>query len=411
MGAGAMLWLYLSASLDGAGKLFRKSVRCAVPAMWLAPGLLLVSSASPPAVAAGVLLIANSVRLLVRGVAPDVCSGWQRHEKSSARLFRYATRKNVFARETVPVIAAAVAFQASLAFLPAGYPLAAACLLAGSVTVWNWRFVNAGTARAVREYKAGRTLLSAVLTMILSVTLSVTQVGGFTEKGSDVRSVAQTVWQRVAFGQPQAGGTAREETRQQRSRLRLLIPAKDLVPGVILRPESKGRRSATLAAVASHPFSVSVSRPLEFPFTGEYHLFPAKSLRVQRDSAVYSGTPLDALFMNTSGGPVETQAVQEFRPFIDFTDCGTIQITVVNGERSLGSVSVQLLTNAGAEELKSEIFGFEPGPEEMLDFEVPSASRGGLVRGMRIRFRQVDPSRRSRSAKVAVKAFRLLPRV
>jgi hypothetical protein len=87
----------------------------------------------------------------------------------------------------------------------------------------------------------------------------------------------------------------------------------------------------------------------------------------------------------------------------------TLQVVLIDGERTLGSATVQLLGSGAAGELKPEIFGFEAGPEETIDFAVRPNARKLLVRAIRVGSRWVDPSRTSQRAKVAIKAFRFLP--
>lgn len=367
--------------------------------MWLAPAVLFVSAADPLRVATGALLVAFSAHLVISR-AIEFRSGKTRRRRrvreSGRFLFRFPDPREHFVRRTIPTIVAAVLFNAGILAILIYRGFAGSALIAVAVTIWTWRAARAGTPRIVPfNPTPGRTLLSSVLTLLFAFGLSMAQVAGTSP--SDAPSPA------VRPENKPSGSQAR--------RLKLIIPAKDLVPGVILRPENPGKQSAQFSSVmrSFHTGGVPVSKPLEFPFTVEYHLFPTASRHVQGDSAVYSGTPLDAVYINVSGGTLETHAVQELRPAVDFTRCRSVQVKLINGERSLGAASVELSSPTRRHELKAEIFGFEAGPEDFLSFDVP-ADVAGPVNTIRLKFRLVDPSRRAHTAKVAVKAFRLLPR-
>jgi hypothetical protein len=106
---------------------------------------------------------------------------------------------------------------------------------------------------------------------------------------------------------------------------------------------------------------------------------------------------------------METEAYQKLEPPIDFANCGKVQLTLLSGEGSLASVSMQLVITRGTEALGSEFFGVSPNPEETLEFPVPPCTRSLEVRAIRLMFYR-DPSGRDRSTKVAIERFTLLPR-
>ena len=128
-----------------------------------------------------------------------------------------------------------------------------------------------------------------------------------------------------------------------------MLEGKDLVPGVILRPETRAHNQEYARLLPASARGLLISRPMTIQFTGEYHLFPTSSGQVQSDSVVYSGTPLDAAYINMGGGSMETEAYQPFHPPIDFTNCPRLELTLRNGERSPSSATVYLIS---ARELK-----------------------------------------------------------
>src|SRR5437870_3166608 len=68
---GITLASFLAVSVDDLGDLFFAAVFASAPAMWLAPALLFLSTLNPLWMAVGLLLIANTVRLLVSCRAPQ----------------------------------------------------------------------------------------------------------------------------------------------------------------------------------------------------------------------------------------------------------------------------------------------------------------------------------------------------
>ena len=128
-------------------------------------------------------------------------------------------------------------------------------------------------------------------------------------------------WQYVAYGTRPSEPEGRTSAARLVDTKRVMLQGKELVPGVILRPETKARDQEHARLLPAGTRGLLMSRPLTIQFTGEYHLFPTSSGQVQSDSVVYSGTPLDAAYINMGGGSMETEAYQPLHPPIDFTNC------------------------------------------------------------------------------------------
>jgi hypothetical protein len=276
-------------------------------------------------------------------------------------------------------------------------------LVAFGAALWTVTWVSRGAYRtSAATPKPLQSLLSILLTLALAVWIS----------SAEVRLASPSLmesWRYVAYGTRPSEPEGRTSAARLVDTKKVMLAGKDLVPGVILRPETRARNQEHARLLPASARGLLISRPLTIRFTGEYHLFPTSSGQVQSDSVVYSGTPLDAAYINMGGGSMETEAYQPLRPPIDFTNCGRVELTLRNGERSPSSATLHLIHSKRMEEIGSEIFGFEPAPIEILKYDIALVPRPFLVDGIRIVFHR-DPSRRSQSTKVAIEKFTLIPR-
>jgi len=372
--------------------------------MWLPPAMLLVAERTPVASGIGFLVIVAAVRLLVLHLARPSVLFVRRHSSRHEPFFRYvSTNDGSFSRHTVPVILGALALQSGISTTIAGFPLIASMLVAAGAALWTLTWVWRGAYRSsLATPKPLRSLLSILVTFALAVWIS----------SAEIRLASPSLmesWQYVAYGTRPSEPEGRTSAARLVDTKRVMLQGKELLPGVILRPETKARDQEHASLLPAGTRGLLMSRPLTIQFTGEYHLFPTSSGQVQSDSVVYSGTPLDAAYINMGGGSMETEAYQPLHPPIDFTNCARLELTLRNGERSPSSATVYLKLNKRIEEIGSEIFGFEPRPTETVGYDVPSRSWPFLVSGIRVVF-HCDPSRRSQSTKVAVEKFTLIPR-
>lgn len=383
--------VFLATSYDRLTDVARAAFRAAVPAMWLVPAALLAASSSKAAAGIGLLLLGNAVRLLFSTRPPHKVAA-----PSARKLVPKATLllEDTFAQETLPVIAGAVLLQVGIAAALLGGAKTAAVAVAGSIAIFTVCAVRSGAAHGIAQRHSKRTLLSSLLTLLLSTAIAATQ---------------------FRHPQPETAATASAEPPAARA-TKLVAPprrftGKDLVPGIILRPD---RPPPKLPAVALKPASRRgfwFAKPLTLPFTGDYHLFPTSSRHVQPDSTVLTGTPMDAAYVNVGGGSIETEALQPFDPPADLTNCGVIRLQLRSAELMPASATVYLVTTTGAvKELGSEIFGFPPKPVEVLEYSVPPEPGDLLVRAIRVVF-HCDPLHRSQTTKAAVESFTFLPRV
>ncbi len=391
--------LFVAASLEDLRVLLRRAVRVSAPAMWFAPAALFLSAWSPLRATVGVLLVANTVRLLVSRVARTVMRDRTRHR--TTRLFRYSTVPTaVLSSDAMPVIAGAFALQCGVVAVLARSSYVAAVLVGLGTAAWTLSSVRRSAYEPAKQQGALRTVVSVLLTFLLSMGLSVPVLN---QRG--VLSAKQ---------QPGPAGSDRVlpldipgHSNVSRAIPRVLLSGKEFVPGVVLIPAAKTPRQPRIRLLPSR-LGISGTHSLTFPFTGEYQLFPASSGRIQPGSVVYTGTPLDAIYVTLGGGPLETCGFQKLNPPIDLSNCGRIQMTIVSGERSPASAVLQLMHDGGVLNLGSDVFGFERSPEETLTFSVPQTARL-LVHAIRVAFYR-DPTHRDESTRVAIERFTLVPR-
>jgi len=388
---------YLSASLDRISKLLARAVRSSAPAMWLPPATLLVSNRTPGLAALGLILIANSARVFVSDIAP--LTRRRRSPHRSDRLFgHHVAEPGFFARHTLPLILGALALQGAIFCAVAGSPLMACVLVVAGASLWAWSFARTAVSRRSDPAKLRHSLPGILLMLLLTVWISLGELGA-ADNTIDV-------WRRIAYGAPAA---AEPVTRTRVEKKAVPIAGIGLVPGVILRPPKKHPDRKRVIVLPESRAGGLRSRPIAIAFSGEYHLFPASSGRIQTDSSVYTGTPLDSVYMNVGGGPMETQAYQPLDPPIDLSNCAKLQVTLRIGETSPVLASVELIYEARREDLGAHAFGFERAPEETLDFDMRQGPARRGVRAIRVLFHG-DPSRRSQTTKVAVQLFTLVPR-
>jgi hypothetical protein len=391
LAAGITFWVYAAVSLAGFGDLFAAAVRASAPAMWFPPAMLLVTAPQAGARWAGVLLVANTVRLLFSRRAPGMRLRAERAatRRASAPFSFYTGREPLlFWRQTLPPILGALAFQAGLYALWVEYPrLAAACFAAGAA-IWARCSIGRGAYQPPRQPNLARSALAILLTLLLATALSMVQL-------------------------PQASQPKLEAAKE--SATPVFTPTRDVsrsggngVPGVVLRPEAKPLPRTTLWLPAAAA-GFSISRPLTVPFTGEYHLYRASSGSLPPGASIYAGTPLDAIYITTNRAPMETEAYQGIDPPMDFGNCDRIEVALSTAEVRPVSASLRLETAGGTVDLETQIFGLTPARQQTIEFALPAAPRRLRVSAIRVFFHR-NPSQQDQSTRVAIQGFTLVPK-
>src|SRR5262249_31058821 len=131
--------------------------------------------------------------------------------------------------------------------------------------------------------------------------------------------------------------------------------------------------------------------------------------RLPTGSVVQFGTPFDLVYGTTNGGPMETEAFQLFTPPVDFSQCASIRLELLNGERFPSSATVQLVSPRDVITMGPEIFGLTASREESVEFRLPMLSGALTVNGLRVIF-QHNPTLESQNTRVAIERFTFVPR-
>jgi hypothetical protein len=375
--------VFAASSFDDFGDLARAAMRAAVPAVWFVPAVLFLRGGTLTEAAFGLFLLANAIRLLAAVRPPRRLSV----KKAPSRVA--LSKTNPFITQTLPVIGGALLLQAGLAATLARTPAVAATLVACGSAVVAWWWASARTERRETTYKSmAVTVLGAILLTLLQLHVELNPAIASAEVKPSVM--------------PLTGGIEPKDIKT--------LSGKSLVPGVILRPGTKPQKIQATGLLPATRHGILKSRPVVLAFTGEYHLFPTSSGRVQPDSTVIKGTPLDAVYASMSGGVIQTEAYQPMYPPIDLANCGRIHVRIRTAEQSPAAATMHLITTAGQLELGMEIFGLQSGREETVEFAVPPPPANLMVKAIRIVFLR-DPMNRSQSTKVEVVDFTLVPRI
>lgn len=191
--------------------------------------------------------------------------------------------------------------------------------------------------------------------------------------------------------------------------------------GIILLPEREQRTTLVppLPSMSSALFDTRHRNPITIPFYGAYWFFKLPDLKPPPSSYVTHGTPAEMTFFAPDSRPLIMEAHQNLGKLISLSCCRAIQIELENADRFPGTVSVELeLTNTREGQQGSVSLGGAPvtsdptqvGPmKETLTFKIPAHTSIEQFDELTIRFPR-RRSRISRSAKVAIQRFVLMPR-
>lgn len=187
--------------------------------------------------------------------------------------------------------------------------------------------------------------------------------------------------------------------------------APDVPPLAVLRADERQKAAAR-------------KEPLVIPFSGVYWLFHRPDAEPPATSLAQYGAP-DALFFRAADHrPLVMEAHQHVGRHIDLSCCASIEVDIVNVDRYPGSVRAELVVADTAYPVPvRQRIGSQPvtttprwpydeaaAQEETLRFPIPTAPAGS-VRFDRISVRfHLDAVRNTRSARMAIRKFTLIPR-
>jgi hypothetical protein len=409
---GMILLGFLAVSVDDFSDVVRAGLWASAPAMWFPPALLLMATATGWAMAAGLVLIAASVRLLVSRRAPDRKALVRRSGTRQPAMPMFGTVAG--SPGSFRSVLGAVAGQAGIVAMIAGYPLWSAAFAGVGTALWTRSSIARGAfqPQTATRRPYGLAALALVLLFVAGRSTEVMFTEPMVFPGAEPTAgffdSSRRLLQRLAHP------PKRKSERSPQSATRLVQPPQAIgpvnhngLPGVILRREKP--RAQSLIVRAAPPIVLSPGKPLTIPFTGEYHLFRSSSGRLPAGSLVQFGTPFDSVFGTTNGGPMETDAFQLFTPSVDFSQCASIRLELLNGENFPSSATLQLVSPRDVITMGPEIFGLTASREEAVEFRLPMLSGALTVNGLRVIF-QHNPTLESQNARVAIQRFTFLPR-
>lgn len=159
--------------------------------------------------------------------------------------------------------------------------------------------------------------------------------------------------------------------------------------------------------------------PLGIPFYGVYWLFQQPDRAPDDNAYKTRGTPDQITFRSADRTPLSMEAHQNLGRLIDISACSRIDIMVRNADGYPGSILLELiLENTTLPPLHWQSLGVQPvvsrpgGGNPMLEtlsFKIPTHAAILQFDELTIRFHRA-PNRSTRSAKVAIDRFFLVPR-
>jgi hypothetical protein len=337
-GAAIAFVLYLTMPRRPAGEAIGAALRTSTTAVWFAPATILLSSFSPGALIAALVLVVSATRLLYaqwRQIHGEIEWGGGRSEM--ARL--------------APSFAISCSIQCAMLAVLWDYPLTGAALFALSAAVLTLFSIVRGAWEPRQNANLPRSALGAALTVLLAAGLT---VGGLSGVGGSAPD--WNVQQR-----PGIWAALRELLRQTfydegaaapDPLTALYRPGGDAVevddnsfPGVILWPEVKPQTTLVdpLPALVRGTGPIAPIHPLSIPFAGEYWMFKPPHVRPPVHSLVRRGDPVDLSFKTTDLRPMHMLARHRLERALDGSCCAGIHVEIRNADLHPWTVSLELL--------------------------------------------------------------------
>lgn len=187
--------------------------------------------------------------------------------------------------------------------------------------------------------------------------------------------------------------------------------------GVILIPEAEQHVTLVppIPMMGRDPFRMHKD-PLGIPFYGVYWFFQPPDRAPDDDAHTTKGSPDQITFRSMDRTPLLMEARQNLGRLIDVSACSRIDITIRNADSYGGTIAIELtLFNTT---LHRMVYGQSLGKvpvrstapaQETLSFKIPESPAIEQFDELAIRFHE-SPARATRSAKIAIERFLLVPR-
>ena len=412
------LFIYIAVSWDDFADLLAASFTGSAAAMWFVPAILLLSMRSHPAMEAGLALVAATTMRLVSRNAPQKLAPESDKAQPKRILFRDSAAPDVpFSKQAIMPFLGAVAVQVSIGEAVLGEPVQATALMAGGVAIWTWSWIKRGLLLQRKGTRQSHWLLSLLVTLILTTLVSFADKKSRMEEAEPEGTLDSMVnmWNR--FVHPRDSKKKMEARKQDRTRdvggnanAKVLgKDGSDVAPGVILTPRRK--QHFVLLAPTAHlkpSAAVHIDKPVGFPFTGDYRVFPASSKLSEGAWAREDGSLLENFYASVAGGTVETIATQTLDPPIDMSNCSKVLVELVNAEDQPFSVRMMMTAPTGYRLFSDTVGGLDRRTNETLEFAMPE-NTDMRAKVISLAFRRI-PQGGPQSMKVDIQRFSLVPR-
>jgi hypothetical protein len=409
-GAGITLALYWAAGVLWHPGVIRHAAETSSTAVWFAPATILLAIHSPATIAAALVLVVSTTRLLF--------SQWRTLTDRETPVFPVHNLFQVQAatlslREFAPSFASGLAAQSGVTALLFGRPLAAALWICLGAALLTLLAQLSGLFAPRQPQSLPRSALGWVLTVLLAA--------GLTTAGAGFAGVTD--------GLGGARGTGND------GRIPVYVepvPAAEVrladggFPGVILWPEIKPETTlvAPLPSWVTLRTSTTRRTPATIIFSGQYWMFRRPFNRPPAQSYFQRASPLRASFISLNHVPLQMEAHQKLDHAIDMGCCGAIQVEISNGDLYASSVALELvLLDESPQGTRSQSLGTigvrsEPEPvrrgevhpaRELLTFAVPANGAVRTFDAVEVVF-HFALVRNDRSARISLERFILVPR-
>jgi hypothetical protein len=408
------------------------TLRTSAAGAWFAPAIILLSQLSPAALAAAVVLVMTTTRLLYsewRVLHPpeEPIPVWVPTDP----MFGEADPPRPFFLKALgPALAVALSMQAAVTAFAMHVYLLAGALFVMSTAMLTIFSISAGASDARRPENLPRSILGLVLTIFLAAGLT---VGGL--RGRVVRALGPGAGMESGTGEQAAGEPGPTEPGATRAgqpspkdppQPMSASAADGSYPGVILQPEPAKvpMLVAPVLEMGEGRLYPGARRELTIAFEGEYWMYRFLYRRPPANSYLRKGTPADLSFRTPDHWPLLMEAHQKLDQAIDLECCGKVQVRLWNADTYPGTVSLELLAleSGGDGPRSSQSFGIAPvrsvpdltkehvtAVMETLEFTVPAKSAPRACNELEVVFRR-DRTRMDKSARIAIDRFILVPK-
>jgi hypothetical protein len=308
-------------------------------------------------------------------------------------------------RSQALVIAVCVELAIVLANRDAVFLATALTAIAGYMLVWK-RLASLNTK--TRDDSAGpaaRASLAFVLSLLILVPLLLAR---FVRMEGSAETTAQAA--------------ARSEAKAEKGDA--ANPSQDAYRGIILFTVQEKKKELPPLPIQRDLLRTGIAKPLVIPFDGSYWYFQASRQGPGLHPHLAHGDPVAANIYSTGWVPLAMQAHQTLAEAVDLRSCGSMQVTVRNGDNRRGQVEMgMLLTDSTLPGKPSMYLGIQPlvstqpnhfvlkiNPvNEEVKFAIPGRRTIRKFDDITVFFFPVE-QRATLGARVGIQQFELIPR-